>query len=305
VLNTQRSRNGNVGLKDATATRLDETAQLAEASISWLGSWMDFLAEIIEKKRARLASNQAATSLAELRSRAIDARLQRKPHAFLGGLIESPGLSIIAEIKRASPSRGAINVEINPADVAQAYERGGAVAISVLTEEDYFQGSLDDLRSVRAVTPLPLLRKDFMVEEFQIYEAAAAGADAILLIVAALDDTALGQLRAIAEDELGMEALIEVHTEDELQRAVQCGATLIGVNNRNLRTFEVSLETSERLIQQAPCDVVCISESGLRTREDLRRLRELGFQGFLIGEMLMRADNPEQALRDLLGEVHH
>jgi len=266
---------------------------------------MDFLAEIIEKKRARLASNQAATSLAELRSRAIDARLQRKPHAFLGGLIESPGLSIIAEIKRASPSRGAINVEINPADVAQAYERGGAVAISVLTEEDYFQGSLDDLRSVRAVTPLPLLRKDFMVEEFQIYEAAAAGADAILLIVAALDDTALGQLRAIAEDELGMEALIEVHTEDELQRAVQCGATLIGVNNRNLRTFEVSLETSERLIQQAPCDVVCISESGLRTREDLRRLRELGFQGFLIGEMLMRADNPEQALRDLLGEVHH
>jgi indole-3-glycerol phosphate synthase len=264
---------------------------------------MDFLTEIIEKKRARLQSARANISIAAMRTRAIDARLQARPHSLLGALVNHPAINIIAEIKRASASRGEISAAADPSALAMAYERGGAVAISVLTEEDYFQGSLADLRSVRMAVSLPLLRKDFIFDEFQVYEAAAAGADAILLIVAALDDDLLRHLRSVAEDELGMDALIEVHTEAEMQHASDCGATLIGVNNRDLRTFKVSLETSQRVIQEAPRDVVCISESGLRTADDLRRLQALGYRGFLIGETLMRAEDPELALRELLKSV--
>lgn len=260
---------------------------------------MDFLTEIIEKKQVRLRSARVETSAAAMRIRAIDARLQARPHSLIHALVNVGCINIIGEIKRASPSRGEISAAADPSALAQAYERGGAIAISVLTEEDYFQGSLDDLRTVRQAVSLPLLRKDFIFDEFQVYEAAAAGADAILLIVAALDDDALRHLRSVAEDELGMDALIEVHTEAEMQRASDCGATLIGVNNRDLRTFKVSLETSERLIQQAPHDVICISESGLQHADDLRRLKELGYKGFLIGEMLMRASDPELALREL------
>jgi len=260
---------------------------------------MDFLTEIIEKKQVRLRSARVETSAAAMRIRAIDARLQARPHSLIHALVNVGCINIIGEIKRASPSRGEISAAADPSALAQAYERGGAIAISVLTEEDYFQGSLDDLRTVRQAVSLPLLRKDFIFDEFQVYEAAAAGADAILLIVAALDDDALRHLRSVAEDELGMDALIEVHTEAEMQRASDCGATLIGVNNRDLRTFKVSLETSERLIQQAPHDVIYISESGLQTADDLRRLKELGYKGFLIGEMLMRASDPELALREL------
>ena len=262
---------------------------------------MDFLAEIIEKKRARLQSARANTSPAAMRTRAIDARLQARPHSLLGALVNLPGINIIAEVKRASPSRGEISAAADPSALARAYERGGAVAISVLTEQDYFQGSLDDLQLVRKAVSLPLLRKDFIFDEFQVYEAAAAGADAILLIVAAFDDDdLLRHLRSVAEDELGMDALIEVHTEAEMRRASDCGATLIGVNNRDLRSFKVSLETSERVIQEAPRDVVCVSESGLRTAADLRRLQALGYRGFLIGEMLMMSEDPELRLRELL-----
>ena len=261
---------------------------------------MDFLTAIIEKKKARLQISQEGTTTATQRARAIDARLQRKPHALLEALVNGPSINIIAELKRASPSRGEINADFDLAERAQAYQRGGAIAISILTEEDYFQGSLDDLRVVRQTVPLPLLRKDFIVDEFQIYESAAAGADAVLLIVAALSDEALRNLRSIAEDELGMDALIEVHTAEELRRASDCGATLIGVNNRDLHTFEVSLETSAQLIQEAPRDVICISESGLRTAEDLHRLKESGYKGFLIGEALMRAEDPAVVLKELL-----
>lgn len=261
---------------------------------------MDFLSEIVEKKRARLQTIRNETSIAEMRVRAIDARLQTKLHRLLEVLANDAGVNIIAEIKRASPSRGTIRADVDPAKLARAYQHGGAVAISVLTEEDHFQGSLDDLRVVRQAVPLPLLRKDFIVDEFQVYEAATAGADAILLIVAALDDEAVRRLRSIAEDELGMDALVEVHTQEEMQRACDCGATLIGVNNRDLRTLEVSLGASAQLIQYAPQDVICVSESGLDSGDDLRRLRELGYKGFLIGEMLMRATEPERALRELL-----
>jgi indole-3-glycerol phosphate synthase len=169
----------------------------------------------------------------------------------------------------------------------------------VLTEEDYFAGSLEDLRAVRATVKLPVLRKDFVFDEYQVYESAAVGADAILLIVAALDDEALARLRKVAEDELQMDALVEVHTGDEMKRAAAAGATLIGVNNRDLRTFEVSLETSVSLARSAPADALLVSESGLHSSSDLQRLREAGYHGFLIGETLMRADDPAAALRNL------
>ena len=211
---------------------------------------------------------------------------------------------MIAEFKRRSPSKGAIRVDANLIEVVRSYEAGGAVAISVLTEEDYFSGSLDDLRQVKAAVNLPVLRKDFVFDEYQVYESAAAGADAILLIVAALDDDALMSLRRLAEDELGMDALVEVHTSDEMKRAVSCGAQIIGVNNRDLRTFEVTLETSVSLAREAPREALLISESGLHSPDDLRRLRAAGYQGFLIGETLMRADDPAQAVRQFTNDVN-
>jgi indole-3-glycerol phosphate synthase len=242
---------------------------------------MDLLAEIIEKKRERL-------------------REARSSHAFRSAL-QKDGINIIAEFKRRSPSKGMIREGANPSDIARAYQAGGAVAMSVLTEEDYFAGSLDDLRQVKAVVDLPVLRKDFIVDEYQVYESAAAGADAILLIVAVLDDEELLRLRRLAEDGLYMDALVEVHTSDEMKRAAACGAKLIGVNNRDLRTFEVSLDTSLRLAREAPAETVLISESGLKNSDDLRRLYDAGYRGFLIGETLMRADDPEQALRSFRG----
>jgi indole-3-glycerol phosphate synthase len=171
--------------------------------------------------------------------------------------------------------------------------------MSVLTEEDYFGGSLDDLRAVKNTVELPVLRKDFVFDEYQVYESAAAGADAVLLIVAALDDETLSRLRRLAEDDLGMDALVEVHSSEEMKRAVASGATLIGVNNRDLRTFEVSLDTSFALAREAPPEALLVSESGLHTADDLERLFAAGYRGFLIGELLMRSGNPEQALRKL------
>jgi indole-3-glycerol phosphate synthase len=209
-------------------------------------------------------------------------------------------INIIAEFKRRSPSKGPIRADANLIEVVQSYQAGGAVGISVLTEEDYFAGSLDDLRQAKAAVDLPVLRKDFVFDEYQVYESAAAGADAILLIVAALDDDALLSLRRLAEDELGMDALVEIHTSDEMKRAAACGANLIGVNNRDLRTFEVSLETSLSLAREAPADALLISESGLNDSSDLQRLRAAGYHGFLIGETLMRADNPIHALHNFL-----
>ena len=251
---------------------------------------MNVLSEIIGKKRGRVAAAKKHVPLDGVQRREI-------PHAFRSAL-RSEGINIIAEFKRRSPSKGVIRADANLKEIVKAYAAGGAVAISVLTEEDYFNGSLDDLRTVKSTVALPVLRKDFVVEEYQVYESVAAGADAILLIVAALDDDALSQLRRLAEDELGIDALVEVHTSEEMKRAAAAGATLIGVNNRDLRTFEVSLETSLTLAREAPSGALLVSESGLRGSDDLERLRAAGYHGFLIGETLMRADNPEQALRD-------
>ncbi len=264
----------------------------------------NFLSEIIMRKRQMMAKCLGNSSVDALRVRAVEVRKNAAKHRLRGALDTAfPALKIIAEFKRASPSVGTIRADLSPADVARDYQQGGACAISVLTEEEHFAGSIADLTAVRSSTDLPVLRKDFIVDAIQIYEAAVAGADAILLIVAALDDDSLGELRKVAEDELGLDALVEVHTSDELRRAVNRGAKIIGVNNRDLQTFEVSLNTSERLIAQAPQNSIMISESGLRHPEELRHLQALGFRGFLIGEGLMRAKNPGTALRDLLARA--
>ena len=253
---------------------------------------MSFLSEIIERKRHRLESAKREVS--------IDAfDIRPNSHRFRCALLRE-GVNIIAEFKRRSPSKGPIRVNADLNQIVKSYEMGGAAAISVLTEEDYFSGSLDDLRAVKKSVDLPVLRKDFVFDEYQVYESAAAGADAVLLIVAALEDETLGRLRHLIEDELSMDALIEVHTREEMQRAVACGANLIGVNNRNLHTFEVSLDTSLLLASEAPSDTVLISESGLNNSTDLARLRDARFRGFLVGESLMRAENPEAALRALM-----
>jgi indole-3-glycerol phosphate synthase len=262
---------------------------------------MDFLTEIIALKRERLALAKEGRGIEALRRQAEDARQNRAAHALRAAL-KNGCVNVIAEFKRASPSKGVIRADAEPAQIALAYEAGGAAAISVLTEEDRFLGSLDDLRAVRAAVKVPVLRKDFIFDEYQLYESAAAGADALLLIVAALDDETLARLRQITEDELEMDALVEVHTEEELRRAVQAGATLIGVNNRDLHSFNVSLEVSVKLAEHAPADNLLVTESGLRSSDDLRRLRALGYRGFLIGETLMRASEPEKALRELNSE---
>lgn len=264
----------------------------------------NFLNEIIELKKKRLEIVKAKISLEELKKKAFRVREKAEPNRFGKALSESNKINIIAEIKRASPSKGVINDQIDVAETAQMYERGGACAISVLTEEDKFQGSLADLRKVRANVALPILRKDFIFDEFQIYEAAEAGADVVLLIAAMLDDEVLPKLHRLARQELNLDVLLEVHTLEELERAVIIDAEIIGVNNRSLQTFEVSLDVSRKLIKQAPQDSLLISESGLQTLEDLLELKELGFKGFLIGETLMRSGNVEEELRTLAANKH-
>jgi indole-3-glycerol phosphate synthase len=253
------------------------------------------LDEIIAARRRRLSIVRQRMPLAMLME-AVDAgRAGRDFTAAVSG----PGIHIIAELKQASPSRGVLRKDYRVRELAQAYEAGGAAALSVLTEDDYFRGSLTDLIDARDATGLPALRKDFIVEPYQVYESAAAGADALLLIVAALDDTELRELTELSHS-LRIAALVEVHTEEELSRAIGAGARLIGVNNRNLKTLGVDLETSLRLRPEIPAGCVAVSESGIKTPEDLRRLAEAGFNAVLIGESLMVKDDPGVELARLL-----
>jgi indole-3-glycerol phosphate synthase len=258
---------------------------------------MNFLSTIIDHKRRRVETARLSVSPEALELIARGARDAAIPHALLRALKEDSKINIIAEFKRKSPSRGEIRSNADPVVIANAYEAAGASAVSVLTEEDYFDGSLDDLRAVRQAISLPILRKDFIFEEYQVYESAAAGADAILLIVAALNDERLGRLRRIAEDELGMDALVEVHAREEMVRAVNSGANLIGVNNRNLATFDVSPETSRLLAPIGRHKALLVSESGIKSAEDILGLYDLGYRGFLIGEGLMRENDPGEALK--------
>lgn len=261
---------------------------------------MTFLEKVIGITRKQVSAQKDSDRRIKVLKEAERTRSQAIPHKFRSALQGKVGNNIIAEIKRSSPSKGVINKGIDVADIGCKYEKGGAVAISVLTEETYFSGSLDDLRTVRRSVGLPLLRKDFLVDEYQIFEAAAAGADCVLLIVAALAEPELKSLLSCARQELGMDALVEVHDERELVIAENTGADIIGVNNRDLNSLEVSLETSRRLIRRRPKDVVMVAESGLSHRDQLNELRELGFHGFLIGETLMRSEDPSTALRGLV-----
>lgn len=257
---------------------------------------MDILSEIIEAKRKRIATAKDRVPLDQLREQLVG--VSGRPN-FAQALRNPARVNLIAEFKRRSPSKGTINSQAQPAEMASIYAAAGAAALSILTEEDYFEGSLEDLRQVRQVTALPILRKDFIVDEYQVYESAAVRVSALLLIVAALDDETLTRLRSLAEDELGLTALVEVHTKDELDRAVKCGARVIGVNNRNLHDFNVSVATSLELAKLAPPDAILVSESGL-TPHSVRELRAAGYRGFLVGENLMRAADPGAELRQYL-----
>jgi indole-3-glycerol phosphate synthase len=212
--------------------------------------------------------------------------------------LQAPGIRIIAECKRRSPSRGVLRVQYDPAVIARGYEAAGAAAISVLTEASFFDGSLDHLRAVRNAVTLPILRKDFIVSPFQIFEARAAGADAVLLIVAALDDAQLRELLSVAAS-LELATLVEVHTREELTRALQAGATCVGVNSRNLRTLNVDLAIFDEFAREIPEDAIAVAESGLRTPEVLRQLHAIGYDGFLIGERFMSVADPGAGLAEL------
>jgi indole-3-glycerol phosphate synthase len=221
------------------------------------------------------------------------------PGTFRAALTRKDRLNVIAECKRRSPSRGVLRADYDPAAIAAAYEAAGAAAISILTEPTFFDGSLDHLRDVRGAVRVPLLRKDFVVSEYQVLEARASGADAVLLIVAALSPADLRSLAGCAAD-LGLDTLVEVHTGDELAAAIDAGASIVGVNNRDLRTLAVDVRASEELIARMPAGVVAVSESGLKTAADLQRLMALGYRAFLIGERFMTDPDPGAALRRLL-----
>ena len=261
------------------------------------------LQKIFEQKKIRVEAAKSKVDLAEFIEKAKEFRKEFQTFRFFDALSDNSKTNIIAEIKRASPSKGIIKNDANVEEIAQIYEKGGAAAISVLTEQDFFGGSFDDFQTVRKTVKLPILRKDFIFDEFQIYESAILGADAILLIAAMLDDENLQKIYLLAED-LGIDVLVEVHDLQELERAGKIGAKIIGVNNRNLHNFEVSLDASRELIRNAPENVLMITESGLQNREDILELRELGFAGFLIGETLMKSGDTKAELRKLAAKKH-
>ncbi len=261
------------------------------------GASADLLETIVAATRRGLLAREAVEPLARLEERALVSPEGRG--RFRGALERPTGFNIIAECKRRSPSKGVLRTDYDAASIARMYERAGAVAISVLTEPTFFDGSLADLAAVRASVRVPILRKDFIVSEYQLFEARAAGAEAVLLIVAALADRELAALSARAAA-LGLEVLVEVHDAQELTRAVDAGAGIIGVNNRNLRTLEVDVEASGALIARMPPGALAVSESGLRSHEDLVRLSGLGYRAFLVGERLVTQPDPGDALAGLI-----
>jgi len=259
---------------------------------------MMILDDIVADKRKELTRTKTELSLGELEARIAG---RAAPLGFAGAL-RGDGISIIAEVKKASPSKGLLGPDFDPLKLAKAYAEGGAVAISVLTEVNYFQGSLDYLSRIRELPELegvPLLRKDFIFDPYQVYEARVYGADAILLIAAILEDREIESLITLAR-ELGMQCLVEVHDEAELARVLLGSARIIGINNRDLRTFEVDINTTQQLRSLIPADRIVVSESGVSRREDIERLREWGIDAALVGEALVTADDVVARLRELI-----
>lgn len=259
---------------------------------------MTRLEEILETTRAAVARRKSKVPQMDLEAGLSEARPDRR----FAEALSRQGMSLIAEHKRRSPSAGAIREDLNLLDVTGSYEAAGAAALSVLTEEDWFGGSLDDLRAVRQSTDLPILRKDFTVDEYQLLEAAEAGADAILLIVAALDVAELHELEARALG-LGLDVLIEVHDGDELEVALEMSSPLIGINNRNLKDFTVDIERTFELLPDIPAGKTVVSESGIRQAEQVERLDRVGVDAVLVGESLMRSADLEGAVRELLSQT--
>jgi indole-3-glycerol phosphate synthase len=258
----------------------------------------DILQRILARKAEELAERSAKLPLKELSARVADMPDTRGFAAAIEAKIAAGDVAVIAEVKKASPSKGVIRSEFDPVAIARSYELGGAACLSVLTDKDFFQGSEDFLKQARAACSLPVLRKDFVIDPYQVYEARAIGADCILLIVAALGDADLLELSLLAA-ELDLDVLCEVHDAEELERAQVVPVPLIGVNNRNLRTFETSLDTTLELQQLMEYDRILVAESGIHTPRDVARLREAGISAFLVGEAFMRAADPGQELRRL------
>ena len=251
----------------------------------------DILEKICHRKVEEVAARAERLPLAELRARAADADPVRGFADSLSARVAQGGAAVIAEIKKASPSKGVLRADFRPAEIAASYERGGAACLSVLTDQDFFQGSDRYLQEARAACALPVIRKDFIIDPYQVYEARAIGADCILLIVACLEDGALADLAGLAQS-LGMDALVEVHDGAELERALAVPGRLLGVNNRNLRTFEVSLHTTLGLLDAVPADRLLVTESGILAPADVALMRGRGVHAFLVGEAFMRAEDP-------------
>jgi len=261
----------------------------------------DILKKILARKAEEIRERSARVGLRELSARAAEASPPRGFIAALEAKIAVGEAGVIAEVKKASPSKGVMRADFHPAEIARSYAAGGAACLSVLTDVDFFQGADEYLQQAHAACALPALRKDFTIDAYQVYEARTLGADAILLIVAALGDAALLELSALAH-ELGMDVLVEAHDGEELDRALATPARLIGVNNRNLRTFETTLDTTLGLRSRVPADRLLVTESGIVTRADVARLRSAGVNAFLVGETFMRADDPGAELKRLFAD---
>ncbi len=258
----------------------------------------DILRKILSRKREEIGSRKQKISLAEMRRRVQTADLPRPFTAALLARIHAGEPAVISELKKASPSKGLLRPDFRPGDIARSYARAGAAALSVLTDRDFFQGSEEYLIAARAACKLPVLRKDFIIEPYQVYEARAMGADCILLIVSALEDSRLSELSGLAY-ELGMDVLVEVHDRAELMRALPLKTQLIGINNRNLHTFETRLETTIELLADIDSARLVVTESGIHTHKDITLMREHGVNAFLVGEAFMRAKDPGTRLAEL------
>lgn len=258
----------------------------------------DILKRIVAVKHEEVAAARARLPLAAVREQAEADRVTRGFERALRAKIAAGHSGVIAEIKKASPSKGVIRADFRPAEIAQSYERHGAACLSVLTDEQFFQGAADYLRQARAAVALPVLRKDFMVDEYQVFEARVMGADCILLIAACLDDAQMADLEAVAQS-LGLDVLVEVHDGAELARALRLKTPLVGINNRNLRSFEVTLDTTLGLLKDVPADRLLVTESGILAPADVQTLRAAQVHAFLVGEAFMRAPDPGQALSAL------